>query len=97
MRANGAPANPRTRAAAFTRDASETKTRVSQGGMRIFELIFVEEAGVERAGEDLVLDSGTIYAWRSCLREHRREIAPKLEVREASDWPGAKREAALAS
>lgn len=50
------------------------RARLSPLGLRMFELLFVDERSLEEIGRETGLSEQAIYAWRSRLRRHAVEL-----------------------
>lgn len=52
---------------------------ISPQGYRIFEMLFVEQRDTEEVCEELGLQPGAVYTWRSRLRKRVSEIGDELD------------------
>ncbi|MCB9727282.1 MAG: sigma-70 family RNA polymerase sigma factor [Deltaproteobacteria bacterium] len=55
------------------------RASVSDQGYRIFEMLFVEQRDVEEVCEEMGLQAGAVYTWRSRLRKRVAEIAAEID------------------
>ena len=61
------------------------RTSLSPLGMRLFELIFVEERPVEEVVAEMKMSADAVYAWRSRLRRHVAGLLAELGGDAAAD------------
>ncbi len=55
------------------------RASVSPQGYRIFEMLFVEQRDTDEVCEELGLQPGAVYTWRSRLRKRVAEIGEELD------------------
>ncbi|MGZ3423280.1 MAG: RNA polymerase sigma factor [Polyangiales bacterium] len=65
----------------LTRLLEEMRAQVSPKGLRIFELLYVDERSVEEVCSELAMQPDAVYAWRSRLGKLARKLAAELDPR----------------
>jgi RNA polymerase sigma-70 factor (ECF subfamily) len=71
--------------------------RLSEKGMAVYQLLFIEELSVEDVEARLALNASAIYTWRHRIRSQLAQVQAQLDGVHESGWPQHTRRAARAA